>query len=338
MAVTIRDLSEKCRLSISTVSKALNDYSDVSQSTKDFVRAAAKELGYYPNSHARALKTKKSFSLGVLFADENNNGLTHNYFSAVLNSFKIEAERRGYDITFINHNIGSTQMSYLEHCHYREVDGVCIACIDFNEPEVVSLINSDLPAVTIDHLFNNRTCIQSENRDGVRMLVEHVYQKGHRKIAFVHGMKSAVSETRLAAFRKTCARLGVDVPDSYTVEAMYTNPTSAYNATQKLLALRDRPTCILMCDDYAALGGIEAIKDAGLRIPEDISVVGYDGIALIQLLQPRLTTIKQDTLRIGTEAARQLVHLIERPRTTFSEIVVIPCSLIEGETVAPPSR
>lgn len=88
--------------------------------------------------------------MGVLFVDERQSGLTHEYFSAVLDSFKVEAEKRGYDITFINHNISGRSMTYLEHCHYRSVDGVVIACVNFYDPQVVELVNSDVPVVTID--------------------------------------------------------------------------------------------------------------------------------------------------------------------------------------------
>ena len=333
MAVTIRELSKRCGLSISTVSKALNGYTDISEATREAVTHAAKEIGYYPNSHARALKTKRSYNLGVLFVDDRQSGLTHSFFSFVLESFKKEAERNGYDITFISHNMGESTMTYLEHCHYREVDGVCIACINFLEPEVTQLVNSELPIVTIDHLFNNRTCIQSNNITGVQMLVEHAYSKGHRKIAYIHGPKSAVTDTRLGSFYRTANALQIDVPDAYVDECEYNEPASVYCATKRMLSQKDRPTCLLICDDYAALGAYEAASDLGLQIPKDISIAGYDGIPMMQLMKPRLTTVRQDTNRIGAEAARRLVMLIESPKTTIPEIMVVPCSLIEGETI-----
>ena len=112
------------------------------------------------------------------------------------------------------------------------------------------------------------------------------------------------------------------------------DPAAAREATACLLASPVRPTCILMPDDYAALGGMDAIRARGLKIPEDISIAGFDGVELLQMCQPKLTTVAQDTARIGQEAARKLVHLIEQPRTTLPEIISIPCRLIEGETVA----
>ncbi len=331
--MTIKEVSARCGLSVSTVSKALNNYSDVSEATRELVIRTAQEVGYHPNSLARALKTNRTYNLGVLFVDDNQSGLTHNYFAAVLDSFKSEAENKGYDITFINHNIGCTKMTYLEHCRYRNVDGVCLACVDFFAPEVIELIASDLPIVTIDHVFNNRTCILSDNIRGMRDLTHYVYGQGHRRIAFVHGMRSAVTESRITGFFRIMRELNLPTPPEYIVECAYHNPPSANKAVAKILQLPNRPTCILLSDDYAALGGIEAIRSAGLTIPEDISIAGYDGIQLMQLTQPKLTTIAQNTRRIGTEAALSLIDRIENPQTAGSDIVVVEGKLLPGETV-----
>ena len=327
------ELSKRCGLSISTISKALNGYTDISESTRQMIVQTAKEIGYYPNAHARALKTKRSYNLGVLFVDDSQSGLTHPFFSQVLESFKKEAERNGYDVTFICHNMGNSEMTYLEHCQQRKVDGACIACVNFLEPEIIQLVNSDLPIVTIDHLFDNHTCIQSDNADGMRQLVEYIYAQGHRKIAYIHGMRSAVTNTRLGSFYRTMEKLGLPVQEEYTMECGYNETTSVYKAIRQMLSLPDRPTCILISDDYAALGAYEAAAELGLKIPDDISIAGYDGIPMMQLMKPRLCTMRQDTKALGTEAARKLVELIERPKSSIPEIALIPCTLLEGETV-----
>ena len=145
---SLKDLAKECGVSVATVSKALNDQPDIAQATRERIHAAARRMGYLPNAAARALKTNRTYNLGVLFVDEKQSGLTHEYFSAVLDSFKVEAEKRGYDITFINHNISGRSMSYLEHCHYRGVDGVVIACVNFYDPQVVELVNGDVPVTS----------------------------------------------------------------------------------------------------------------------------------------------------------------------------------------------
>lgn len=138
MAVTIKDVSAKCGLSISTVSKAFNNYADISLETRELVQRTAREIGYYPNAIARTLKTNRSYNLGVLFQEKRGTGLTHSFFASVLDAFKSAGEKRGYDITFINHHIGWTGMTYLEHCRYRNVDGVCVVCADFTRRRSLS--------------------------------------------------------------------------------------------------------------------------------------------------------------------------------------------------------
>lgn len=332
MAVTIKELSAACGLSVSTVSKALNNYPDVSDETRALVRAAADRLGYRPSALARGLKSGRTFNLGVLF-DNSDGGLTHNYFSPVLEAFKSEAERRGYDIAFITHHMGSSLMTYLEHCLYRNVDGVCIVSSDFSDPEVVELVSGSLPVVTIDHVFHGHSCVESENRQGMIELTRYILSMGHRRVAYIQGNSASVTTERLTSFLCTMHEAGVEVPEEYLVHSVYHNPAAARAATEQLLALPERPTCIVMPDDYAALGGMEAIRAHGLRIPQDVSVAGFDGVPLLQMCQPRLTTVAQDTAAIGAAAARKLVHLIEQPRTTFQETISIPCRLIEGETV-----
>lgn len=332
----IKDIAAMCGFSVSTVSKALNGYTDVSHETKKKVMKAAEECGYLPNSMARALKTNRTHNLGVLFTDEAQSGLKQEYFASVLDAFKVEAELHSYDITFISHNlnINGRQMSYLEHCKYRNFDGVCIACVDFQQQEVLDLINSGLPVVTIDHVFDNHISINSANVEGMGDLVKYIYGMGHRKIAYVHGKKSAVTEQRVTSFCREMRDVGLKVPPEYLVLSAYHDIEATKKSVQQLINLPNRPTCIIMPDDYAALGGIEAIESAGLRIPEDISIAGYDGISLSQMLRPRLTTLKQDTDRMGHEAARRLIEQIESPMTTLVQNLTIKGSLIPGNSVA----
>lgn len=332
--VSLKDIAEVCKVSVATVSKALNNQSDISEKTKARIQQTAKEMGYYPNSAAKALKTNRTWNLGVLFADEAQSGLTHDYFANVLDSFKRTAEQKGYDITFINCcKTRENKMTYLEHAKYRGFDGVVIACIDFTDPEVVELVNSKIPVVTIDHVFNNATAVVSDNIGGMRELVKAVLEKGHKKIAYIHGSDSAVTKNRLTAFYKTTEEAGIHIPDEYVKEAAYRSVQDAYERTRELLELKDMPTCILYPDDVAGFGGIKAIKEAGYVIPQDISIVGYDGIRFGQYLTPPLTTLQQDTEKLGMEAANELIMLIENPKTTGIHRIVVEGKVTPGGTV-----
>ena len=236
--VSMKDISAVCGVSIATVSKALNDHRDIGEETKEHIRQVAKELGYSPNSAAKTLKTNRTYSLGVLFVDDEQSGLTHDYFAHVLDSFKRTAEERGYDITFINScKTRPQRMSYLEHSRYRRFDGVVIACVDFEDPEVEELVRSNIPVVTIDHLFNNRSTIVSDNVKGISDLVHYIYEMGHRKIAYIHGADSAVTQSRLSSFYRTCEELGLEIPSDYVREEPYRNTKDTYAESVKLLDL-----------------------------------------------------------------------------------------------------
>ena len=329
--VSMKDIAQRCGVSVATVSKALNGQPDIGEETRARISAVAEEMGYMTNSVARALKTNRTYNLGVLFVDERRSGLAHEYFSSVLESFKVEAERHGYDITFINHNVGGKPTSYLQHCLYRGVDGVVIACVDFNDPRVRELVESNIPLVTIDHVFNNRLAVVSDNVNGLEELVRYVYAKGHRKIAFLHGERTTVTHNRLTGFYRACEELGLNIPEEYIRECVYHDPDRCAKATREILALPDRPTCILFPDDFSYIGGLNVLNEMGLRIPEDISAVGYDGIHLARVMH--LTTYSQNTADLGKIAAEKLIQLIEHPKTTLVDRIMVPGGLLEGTSV-----
>lgn len=331
--VTIRMIAKKCGCSTATVSKALNGAPDVSAETAERIRKAATEMGYMPNAAARALKTSRSHNFGVLFEDATNSGLTHEFFSRILNSFKHRAEELGYDISFISDRLGGRDISYAEHARYRNCDGVLIASGEFNDPGIIELANSGIPVVSIDYIFDNCGSVQSDNIQGMKDLVTHIYSLGHRKIAFIHGEETAVTKIRVASFYRTCKELGLEIPEEYVVSAFYHDPASVALATEKILGLKNRPTCIIYPDDIAYIGGMNQIEKMGLSIPEDICTAGYDGIKFSQLLRPSLTTLKQDAELMGMRAAEELARAVEEGKLYIPSRIVVPGILLPGGTV-----
>lgn len=329
----MKDIARKCGVSVATVSKALNGQQDIGRETRERIRQAADEMGYMTNASARALKTSRSYNIGVLFVDPMHSGLAHEYFSAVLDSIRVESERSGYDITFINGSVGRRQTSYLQHCLYRGVDGVVIASADFTDPMVFELIHSGIPVVTIDHVFDGRMAVMSDNVAGMEALVRYVAGKGHRRLAFIHGETTTVTDGRLTGFFRACEALEIPVPDEYVIEGAFHDVQRCYEATKRLLALPERPSCIFFPDDFSFIGGYNAVTEAGLKIPEDISAVGYDGIRLASVMSPALTTWKQNTEGLGREAAARLIELIEHPRTALIDRYVVSGELLEGSSV-----
>ena len=331
--VSMKEIAKRCNVSVATVSKAMNGYSDIGIETKNFILKTASEMGYLPNSSARALKTKRSYNLGVLFVDEARSGLTHDYFNHILESFRKTAQERGYDITFTNGKVSGQKMSYYEHCRYRGVDGVVIACVDFYTEEVLELVRSEIPVVTIDHVFDGRISVVSNNAQGMEKLVLFLYQKGHRKIAYIHGADSSVTRARLTSFYRTTQSLGLEIPEEYIRTAPYRDADRAAEETGALLDLPDPPTCILYPDDYAAFGGFNEIRERGLKVPDHVSIAGYDGIMAARILEPKLTTLCQDTVAIGRIAAEKLIDLIENPKTALIDEFTVDGTLFIGASV-----
>ena len=330
----MKDIARACGVSVATVSKALNGQLDIGEETRRRVMEAAADLGYTANAAARALKTKRTYNIGVVFVDPMHGGLAHEFFSNVLDGIRQAAEERGYDITFINARVGQSGAGYLQHCLYRGVDGVVIASADFEDPMVLELVNSALPVVSIDHVYNNHVAVMSDNRLGMSELVRYVVSRGHRRLALIHGEKTTVTLSRLTGFFRTCEELGVPVREDWVREGVFHDPRGCREITRSLLSQSERPSCIFFPDDYSYIGGYNAITDAGLRIPEDISVVGYDGIPLSRIVSPVLTTWRQNTEGLGRTAAERLVELIERPRTAILDRVIVSGRLQEGGSVA----
>lgn len=330
---SITDIAKACGVCKSTVSKALNGAPDIGAATREKVIKAAEELGYRPNSVARALKTNRTNMIGILYEDggDMSFGLTHEYFASILEGFRKQAEESKYEITFINCH--SNDMSYYENCRYRNFDGVALICTDFSDPQVAELVNSNMPIVSIDYVFNGKTAVMSDNLSGMEAVMNYVYEMGHRRIAFIHGTDSEVAKARMVGFYRAVQEKNLKIPEEYMKEAYYHDPETSAEMTEQLLALQKRPTCILYPDDFSAMGGINVIRQMGLRIPEDVSVVGYDGIILSKVMEPALTTLHQQTEKVGRTAARELIHLIQNPKTTPSQIISIPGELWEGMSV-----
>lgn len=332
--VSIKTIAEKCGVSIATVSKALNNHSDVSSTTKKLVCDTAKQLGYFPNSQARALKTNKTYNIGVLLQDKANSGLTHSYFSAVLDGFRVELEKNGYDITFIGGKIGGNAMSFYEHCMYRSVDGVIAACVDFYDSEINELLKSGIPVVTIDYQADNVYSVSSDNVTGIKKIVEYAKKCGHEKIAYIYGETSQVTTMRLNSYLDTMKELGIQVQPDYLRQGEYHDTETTYKITSEMLKLYDRPTFIIVPDDFASIGAINAAAEIGFSIPGDLSIAGYDGIRMTQLMKPSITTFEQDTRQIGKSAAQLLLKIIKKENITEEERnAVITGKFIKGATV-----
>ncbi|MBM7094838.1 LacI family DNA-binding transcriptional regulator [Bacillus sp. H-16] len=329
---TIYDIAKKTGFSITTVSRALNNYTDVSEKTKKKILEAVDEMGYYPNSIARSLTTKKSWALGVIFVEDLGVGIKHPFFSAVIESFKQNVESLGYDIIFLSRNIGGEEKSYVDHAIHRGVDGIIVMCSDFEDKEVQKLIESPIPSLVVDLHSDKSSVVYSDNYRGSILAVDHLHELGHRKIAHIKGhQKTFAGLERLRGYRSAMENYGLDIPSSYIADGGFFSYEGGYDAMKEILSLEDRPTAVFVSGDNMALGALKACKEAGVSVPDDLSIVGFDDIEISKHITPGLTTIRQDTDLIGKKASEVLVQQINMRSRDYAA-VTIPVQLVVRES------
>ncbi|WP_368505768.1 LacI family DNA-binding transcriptional regulator [Alkalihalophilus sp. As8PL] len=332
---TIYDIAKKTGFSISTVSKVLNNYSDVGEKTKKIINEAVEELGYFPSSSARTLSTKKSWTIGVVFVEDSGIGIEHPFFNAVIESFKKSAEKEGYDLLFASNKIGNEPKSYLDHFLYRGVDGVVVVCSTMDSPHVEKLMDSDLPSVVIDLDIRGASVVFSDNIHGSELAVDYLYSLGHRNIAHIAGHRQLyVGVHRLKGFISAMEKNNLSIREEYIAEGGYFTYEGGKKAMEQLLQLEERPSAVYAAGDLMALGAIAAIQEKGLNVPDDISIIGFDDIQIARYMTPGLTTIRQDTSLIGKTAAGLLLDQINAKQKQFMS-VKIPVTLIERSSCRP---
>ncbi|MCK5761500.1 MAG: LacI family DNA-binding transcriptional regulator [Candidatus Izimaplasma sp.] len=332
--VTIKDVALKSGFSVTTVSKALNDYSDISSSTKQLILNLCEEMGYIPNQSARSLVTQKSYTIGIIFEAVTGVGLEHPLFSKILESFKSIVEVEGYDIMFLSKNMGKQNGSYLQHSRRKQVEAILVLCGEFDNPEMHDLYKSDIPVIVIDFGFAGVKNVTSNNRSGVRQAVKYLVDLGHTKVANIHGgLKSYIGGQRKEFFISALKKYNLEYKDEYIVEGENFSKDDGFKAMNKILLLEDQPTAVFCASDMLAIGAIQAIRQAGKSVPEDYSIIGFDGIDIGQIISPRLTTIKQDTLKIGKISASKILQMIkEKQKVNVGETFTVDTYLINGET------
>lgn len=331
--VTLKDIARECKVSFSTVSKALKGSPEISIETTEFIKKKAQEMGYHPNIAARSLRTNRTYDIGVIFEDKTGAGFQHQYFATIISGIQKVAFQKGYEMTFVGGD-STKNYDYYSHALARNYDGLAILSCDFTSSGITGLVKSEIPTVTLDCFYDlDHAAVMSDYTAGINELLEYVISMGHKKIAMIHGEKTWVTDERIQAFNKVCKAHGIDVPAEYFAEGLYHDPVTSSAATEVFLSLPEPPTCIFYPDDYAALGGIRELTSRGLTPGKDISIVGYDGIALTSMMIPPLTTYEQNGETIGRVIAEALINKIENPENFEPKKEMITGRLIKGGTV-----
>jgi LacI family transcriptional regulator len=337
---TIRELARLSGVSIGTVSRALNGYTDVRPETRERIVRLAEELDYTPSASARALVTQRSHVVGVfLDTGEGHPDLQHPFFHEVLVGVQETAGAGGFDLLLFSSEQpgnGYGRHSYLKRCRHHNVDGVVLMGVDHHDEEVRRLTASSIPCVGVDVELEGRETgyVTSDNVSGGELAVGHLAAQGHRRIAVIHGpVDTLAGLERLRGFRQGLDAAGLAYRDEY-VRAGDFYVETGHRAADALLALPEPPTAIVAASDLMAVGALRAAAEAGLVVPRDLSVVGFDDIMLAAHLQPGLTTLRQDKVGLGTAAAQALMHRVAGVEAP--DVVRLPVDLVVRGTTAPP--
>ncbi len=327
--VTMKDIAQKCGVSVSTVSRVLSRNELISPETSRLVMETAEEMGYMPDMTARTLKTNRSDMIGIVYDMK----LTHPFFSGIIDAIRTRAEEAGFDVLLLSRVKQNGRMGYTEMALSRRMDGIIVVYARMENESVRKLMNGSIPVVSVDVYDGKTSVVFSDYREGTRKLTEYAISMGHRRIALIHGEMGYATRERLEGFREVMAAHGLAIPPEVIRAGVFNHPVECAADTEKLLALPEPPTCILMPDDYSAINALRILRERGISAPEDFSCIGYSGILPSLTFGPQLTTFRQDTKAIGQASVELLLETIQQGPGKLREVTVCG-QLVPGETVA----
>ncbi len=340
--VTSKQIGERVGVSQTTVSFVLNNVAgaNISAETRQKVIAAAHELGYVPDATARALARGQSSNIGFIIGQPHEQFLIDEYLPTVMTGLSQVIRRQDFRllVDFVAH--GKRPDTYLGLIRGREVAGAILGLYDptqYDIDEVLTLVDDGYPIVSIGYLHPRIYSVRLDRMQGVRRIVQHLIDLGHQRIACITYAPLPLNrhtQRRLSSYRETLEATGITYDESLVRYGAY-DPETGYNAMKSLLQSSPLPTAVFGMNDVMAFGAMSAIHEAGLHIPEDISVVGFDDIRLAAFANPPLTTIREPDIEHGRLVAETLIALIngqpvDEPHQT------IPTELIVRGSSAPP--
>ncbi len=329
MPITLTELADAAGVSLATASRALNDSAHpMNKETKRRVLALAQELGYRPNLMARSLKTERTFAIGIIVDD-----IAGAFTPLVLRGIQDYLNEHHYFSVVINADWNpETETEAIQNLISRSIDGIIFVESRLRDAQPM-LDTANKPYVFAHRLFGGAksNSVNVDDVAGGRMATEHLLILQHRRIGFITGRKGwNASEDRLAGYRAALKHAHIPFDRALVIEGDW-EMQSGYAAAKKFLQMSDRPTAIFAANDLMALGAMYAIQEAGLRVPEDIAVVGYDDREIAGLARPLITTVSLPCYEMGQRSAELLLQLLEK-KINAVEPIRIPGKLIVRES------
>jgi LacI family transcriptional regulator, galactose operon repressor len=338
---TIKELARLSGVSVGTVSRALNGYTDVSSETRERVMRLAEELDYTPTAAARTLVTERSHVIGVfLETGEGHPDVRHPFFHEVLAGLKDMIGAAGFDLLlFASEQPGNGYgpHSYLKRARHHRVDGAVLMGVDTRDGEAERLLRSEIACVGVDVALEGRNngSVMSDNVAGGALATRHLAEIGHRRIATITGRIDTVpARDRLRGYQEEIQRQGFAYRDDYVAYGDYYVESGA-EAMARLLALPEPPTAVFAASDLMAVGALGAAGRAGASVPDDVALVGFDDILLAGLTQPPLTTLRQDKQGLGAAAGEALLALMEEEDGDAQAAITLPVELVVRGSTKP---
>lgn len=333
---TIKDVAKKAGVSVTAVSRALNNYPDINVNTKSRILKIVEELRYYPRASARNLVTRRSQLIGLYYPIINGVGLQQPYIGQILDQFKSCLGEHGYDLLiFSDADAPFAGLTLYDRVMYRDVDGLLI--LGLPDQSIQHLAEADLPVVGIDHFVQGKRCgsVTSDNRRAVHDLVKVLVGGGYRRLGFAHGpLELPVAMERLQGFYSGLAALGIAPNTDWIVDGDFTME-GGQRAGEEILRNRERPDVLICAADVSAIGAMQTFHRAGVRMPDEMSVVGFDDIDAASFVYPQLTTIRQNKEEIGRKAAEIMMTLIHNEKRDTPMHYVLPTELVVRQSTRP---
>ncbi|UAL51879.1 LacI family transcriptional regulator [Bacillus sp. OVS6] len=330
---TIKDIAKAAGVSVTTVSRALNGYSDVNEKTRQKISRIAKELNYSPNTLARGLVMKKSRTIGMLVSGMDRVSPKDNFTFEVLSGVNECISERDYDLVlFSTTTTKQREKTYSQLCRERRVDGVILQGMKIDDPYLKEVVESDIPCMLIDIPIESNSVgyVTTDNVLGAKRAVQHLIDLGHTKIALINGHDQAyVSKQRLKGYLDALMEAKLEVKEDWIISGDFSEE-KAELVTEKLLKEHPEITAVFCASDLMALGAMKSAKAAGIHVPEGLSVIGYDNILLAAYSNPALTTIAQNKFELGYQAANSLIDMLEEK--SGSNVIILKTDLIIRES------
>jgi LacI family transcriptional regulator len=325
MPATIRDVAREAGVSVATVSRVLNDSGPVKASTRSRIRDVAARLHFTPNTTARSLSTRRTHTIGVILPD-----LYGEFFSEVIRGIDQVAQRQRFHVLISSSHNEPSEVEAAVGAMRGRVDGLVMLASGLDTELIAKNLTERVPVVLInaDEHGSRFDCLNIDNYGGAVDMTRHLLGLGHRDIRMIRGAeRNRDAGERERGFRAALAQSGMSCPESWIVPGEFTE-ASGFRATQELLSGPNRPTALFAANDSMAVGALSAVREAGLRVPEDVAVVGFDDVPIAEFVNPPLTTVRVSIAILGATAAERLFTAMRAQNKLERKHETLPTELV----------